>query len=102
MVPAFIPATILGGCLASAQGIERQAGAAAASERQANGSARPATYDPSAWFKVDFWGNEWPDGFSVDRASRSPFGPSRRSERRNQCPARFGEARPIIPGTASG
>ncbi|MGJ5203713.1 hypothetical protein [Bradyrhizobium sp. HKCCYLR20261] len=67
-VPTFGLAAALGGCLASAQGVERPAVAPATPPDLAQtGRAGPATYDPAVWFKNDFWGREWPDGFTVDK-----------------------------------
>ncbi|CAL78450.1 hypothetical protein BRADO4721 [Bradyrhizobium sp. ORS 278] len=66
-VAVLILAATLGGCLASAQGVERPAIAAATPpDRAQTGRAGPATYDPAVWFRNDFWGHEWPDGFTVN------------------------------------
>ncbi|CCD92440.1 conserved exported hypothetical protein [Bradyrhizobium sp. ORS 375] len=66
-VPVFILAATLGGCLASAESISGHSGDAPVSGPRVGGSARPATYDPEVWYESDFWGREWPDGFTIDK-----------------------------------
>ncbi|MGJ4949904.1 hypothetical protein [Bradyrhizobium sp. HKCCYLS20291] len=64
-LPVLALATMLCGCVAGAQSVEPKA--AAASDGRAGRPVRPVKYDPDLWYKADFWGHEWPDGFTVDR-----------------------------------
>ncbi|NPU68348.1 hypothetical protein HL667_25330 [Bradyrhizobium sp. 83012] len=73
-VPVIMVASLLVPCAASAQSLERHGGAPVASDRgQAGRAAGPATYDPAVWFKADFWGREWPDGFTLNHDVTLPI-----------------------------